>query len=100
MGGGDHLVRRQTGLDRAETPVDQECLVGPEAMKRKLVFFGPAHDGANADLVGRAHDANGDFAPIGDEETFDGHGKFPVRAACPAQHAAILCASHHHAGRG
>jgi hypothetical protein len=50
--------------------------------------------------LARAHDAIGDLAPIGDEETFDGHGKFPVRTACLARHAANLCASHHHAGRG
>ena len=55
---------------------DPVGLVGLEAVQAQLVFFGEDGHGFLAHLIGSPHDADGDLAPIGDEDLLEvGHGR-------------------------
>ena len=78
LGDPQDLVDRQIGFDRPHLlrqmrPLaDQVGLVGLEAVQRQLVLLGIDRDGLQAELVGGAEDADGDFGAIGDEKLLDG----------------------------
>ena len=75
LGDADNLGDGQIGADGRQAFADQIGLIGLEAVQRKLVFFGIDRDGFLAHLIGRPHDANGNFAAIGDEDFLEfGHG--------------------------
>ena len=74
----EDVVDLEVGLDRALALADQIGLVGLEAVQREAVLLGVDRDGADAELVGGAQHADGDFAAVGDEEAADPlrHGRF------------------------
>ena len=61
---GDVEVR----ADRLARLADVVRLVGLEAVQGEAVFVRVDRDGADAELVGRAEDADGDLAAVGDEQ--------------------------------
>ena len=78
--------------DRLARLADQVGLVRLEAVQGVAVFVRVDRDRANAQFVGRAEDANGDFAAIGDEQLGDlGHGG--PRAAFVLWESQLKCAS-------
>ena len=58
-------------LDRTLALADEIALVGLGPMQREAVLARMNRHGANAELGGRAHHADGDFAAIRDEHTLD-----------------------------
>ena len=60
----------QIRADRPLAFADQIGLVRLEAMHREPVFLGVNGHRAQAQFRGRAEDADGDFAAIGDEQFF------------------------------
>ena len=56
-----------------------------EAVQRMFVLFGPDRDGLDAELVGGAEHADGDFGAVGDEDLGDGQGglRMPERRKIP-----------------
>ena len=58
---------------------DLIALVGLEAVQRIFVLLGPDGDRLQAELVGGAEDADGDFGTVGDEDLGDGHEHAPDR---------------------
>ena len=48
-------------------------LVSLEAVKGELVLLGEDRDRTDAEFVGRAEDADGDFGPVGDKNLGDRH---------------------------
>src|SRR5206468_1597808 len=61
----------EVSADRLAGLADQIRLVGLEAVQREAVFMGVDRDRADAQLMSRAEDANGDFAAIGDQQLAD-----------------------------
>ena len=59
----------QVRLQRLARLADQVGLVGLEAVEGVAVFVRVDRDRANAQFVGAAKDADGDFAAIGDEQS-------------------------------
>ena len=75
LGEGDDAIDIEIGANRFAGFAEQVGFVGFEAMKGEAIFVGVDRDGANAEFMRGAEDANGDFAAVGDEEFFDGwHG--------------------------
>ena len=80
-GDADHLLDRQIAFDRPHVPVEMRpapdlvAFVGLEPVQRILVLLGPDRHGFEAEFVGRAKDADGDFGPVGDEDLRDGQGR-------------------------
>ena len=64
----DDAVDVQVGLDRALALADQVGFVRLEAVQAEAVFLGIDGDGAQAELGGGAHDADGDFAAVEGEQ--------------------------------
>ena len=54
---------------------DLVAFVRLEAVQRIFVLLGPDRDGLEAELVGGAKDADGDFGAVGDEDLGDGQGR-------------------------
>ena len=78
----DHSVNREIRRDGAHALADPVSLIRFEAVQAELVFPGKDGDGAFAHLIGRAHHADGDLAPVRDQDfTKFGHGSslFPPR---------------------
>ena len=71
LGHADDLWDREIGLDRPQPLADAVGLIGLEAVQPELVLFGEDRDGLLSHLVGRAHDADGDLAAIGDEDLLE-----------------------------
>ncbi len=67
--GGDVEV----GADRFTGPADEVRLVGLEAVQGEAVLVGVDGDGANAEFVGGAKDADGDLAAVGGEQLVHGY---------------------------
>ena len=67
-GQGDDAVDVEVGADRLARLADAVGLVGLEAVQGEAVLVGVDGDGADAQLVGRAEDADGDLAAVGDQE--------------------------------
>ena len=57
--------------DRLARLADQVGLVGLEAVQGVAVFVRVDRDRADAQFVGAAEDADGDFAAVGDEQSAD-----------------------------
>jgi hypothetical protein len=64
----DDLGDREIGRDRPQPGADPVGLVGLEPVQAQLVLLGEDGDRALAQLVRRAHHANGDLAAIGDQD--------------------------------
>ncbi len=62
------LVDAEIGGDRPHAFADAIGFVRLEAVQAELVLFGENGDGTFAHLVGGAHDANGDLAPVGNQD--------------------------------
>ena len=79
LGHADDFLDRQIGLNRPHALADAICLVRLEAVQPELVLFGEDSDGFLAHFIGSPHDADGDFAPVGDENFLEvGHACPPV----------------------
>ena len=73
-GQGDDAGDVEVGADRFAGLADAVGLVGLEAVQGEAVLVGVEGDGANAQLVGRAEDADGDLAAVGDQQLLDRRG--------------------------
>ena len=67
----DDRLDVEIGADRLLRLADQIGFIGLEAVKRVSVLVRIDRHRANAQLMGRAKDANRDLATIGDEELLD-----------------------------
>ena len=78
-GNAQHFLDRKIGAHRAMALADQVGFIGLEPVQRQFVFVGIDGNRADAQFVGRAHDADGDLAAVGDQQAFDGtgHGRLP-----------------------
>src|SRR6056297_2783093 len=77
-GHADDLLDREIGGDWPHPFTDAIGLVGLEPVQAQLVLVGKDRDGALAQLIGGAHDADGDLAPVGDQDFREvGHGLYP-----------------------
>jgi hypothetical protein len=83
LGDADDLGDGEIGRDRAQPLADLVGLVGLEPVEAQLVLLGVDRDRPLAQLVGRAHDADRDFAAVGDEDLLElGHeGGLPFAIA-------------------
>ena len=70
----------EIGLHRSFALADQVGFVGFEAVQREAVFLGIDGDGAQAQFIGGAENADGDFAAIECEEFF--HGGVRGKTTC------------------
>ena len=77
LGDGDDAVDIQIGLHRPQARTDPIAFIGLEPVQGQLVLLGIDRNRAQAELCGGAHDADSDFAAIGDEEFFGGQGASP-----------------------
>ncbi len=68
----------EVGTDGLAGSADAVGLVGLETVQGEAVLMGVEGDGANPQLVGRAEDADGDLAAVGDQQLPDrgGGGRF------------------------
>ena len=73
-GEGDDGVDVEVGADRLAGPADAVGLVGLEAVQGEAVLVRVDGDGADAQLVAGAEDADCDLAAVGGEELADGWG--------------------------
>ena len=64
MSEGDNAFHVEIGLHWALAFAHEVGFVGLEAVQGQAVFLGVNGDGAQAEFVGRAQDANGDLAAI------------------------------------
>jgi hypothetical protein len=67
LGHADDLGDGEIGRDRAQPLADPVGLVRLEPVQAQLVFLGIDGHRLLAQLVRRAHHANGDFAPVRDK---------------------------------
>ena len=67
----DDGVDIQIGVEGALALADQVALVGLEAVQGEAVFLRIDGDRSHAQFGGGAKHANGDFAPVGDQQVFD-----------------------------
>jgi hypothetical protein len=75
LGDAHDLRDAEIGRHRAQPLADLVGLVGLEPVERQLVLLGIDRNRPLAQLVGRPHDADRDFAAIGDEDLLEfGHG--------------------------
>ena len=88
----DHIVDVEVGGDRPLALADLVGLVGLEAMEGELVLLGEDGDGADAQLVRRAEDANGDLGTVGNQDLLDRHARFSPGNAGNRPYLAGLCA--------
>ena len=79
---------------------DAHRLVGEGDVRRVLVGVGIDRDGAIAHRLGRAHDAPGDLAAVGDQDLAEGHhsvahfgGRFSAKARRPSAASGLRRAS-------
>ena len=75
FGDADDFINAQISRHGAEPLADAIGLVGLETVQAEFVFFGVDSDRLFAHFIGRAHDANGDLATVGDQDFLElGHG--------------------------
>ena len=74
LGQRHDAVDVEIGPQRFAGDADAIGLVGLEAVQGEAILVRVDGHGANAQFVGRAKDANGDLAAIGDEKFADGRG--------------------------
>ena len=78
LGHANDFRDRQVGRDRAQPFADTVSFVRFEPVQAQFVLFGVNSDGLFAHLVGRAHDADGDFTPVRDQDFLEvGHLHVP-----------------------
>ena len=70
-GDADDVVDVQIGLDGFPAFADQIAFIRLRAVQGKTVLVRVDAHGADAEFAGGAHDANGDFRAVGDQETAD-----------------------------
>jgi len=70
---GFDVVDVEIGLDRLPAGADQVGFVGLESVQREAVLVGIDGHRADAHFGGGAHDADGDFGAVGDEDLIE-HG--------------------------
>ncbi len=61
----------QVGFDRALAHADLIGFIGFEAVQPEAIFLGVDADRAQAEFIGRAKYANGDFAAVGSQQFLD-----------------------------
>ena len=71
LGQGDDPVNVQVSLDWFARPADLISLVGLEPVQHVAIFVRVDGHGADAQLVGTAEHADGDFAAVGSQQSFD-----------------------------
>ena len=79
LGQRDDAFDVEVGFDRAFALADQVGLVGLEAVQGEAVFLRVDGDGAQAEFVGGAQDADGDFAAVQCEEFLHSEGARELR---------------------
>ena len=79
LGEGDDAGDVEVGPDRLAGLADAVGLVGLEAVQGEAVLVRVDGDGADAEFVGRAEDADGDLAAVGDEQLLEWAGGTAVR---------------------
>ena len=65
VGNTHNIFNIQIGFHRALAPAYQIRFIGFVAMQGQRVFFGKNRNGANAQLIAGAEDANRNLAPVG-----------------------------------
>ena len=73
-GQGDDAGNVEVGADGFAGLADAVGLVGFEAVQGEAILVGVQRDGANAQLMRGAEDADGDLAAVGDEQLLDRRG--------------------------
>ena len=94
LGNPDHLGDRQIRLNRSQTLANLVSLIRLEPMEAELVLLRVDSDCSFPQLIGRAHDADRNLAPIGDKdflEVFHGIGSLAVRASAKHVQCIIRC---------
>ncbi len=71
FGDADDFLNGEISLDGAHAAADQIRLVRLEPVQGEFVMLRVDGDGLNAKLGRRAHDADGDFRPVGDQKAFE-----------------------------
>ena len=80
LGDADDFLDREIAFDRSEVAgemraaADLVALVRLEAVQRQLVLLRPDRHGFDAELVGGAKHADGNFGTVGDKDFRDGQG--------------------------
>ena len=74
LASGDDAVDVEIRPERLAGRADAIRLIRLEAVQGEAVFMRVDGDGADAQLMGRAKDANGDLAAVGDEKLANGSG--------------------------
>ena len=72
LGQGNDVVDVEVGPQRLAGVADLVGFVGLEAVQGEAVLVRVNRDGADAQLVGRAEDADGDLAAVGGHQFLDG----------------------------
>ena len=70
-GDAQDVLDVEVGIHGRLAASDEIGLVGLGTVQRKPVFLRINRDGADSQLAGGAHDANGDFAAIGNQQAAD-----------------------------
>ena len=68
FGHADNLGDAEIGPHRRQAFADAIGLIRLEAVQGKLVFLGIDGDGFFAHFIGGTHDADGNLAPVGDQD--------------------------------
>ena len=70
-GDAQDVLDVEVGVHRRLAAPDEIGLIGLGTVQRKPVFLRIDRDGADAQFAGGAHDANGDFTAIGNQQAAD-----------------------------
>jgi len=70
-GDADGFTHIQIGFDRSLAGADQIAFIGLEAVQRKAVLARIDVHRADPQFIGRAHNADSDFASVGDQQFMD-----------------------------
>ncbi|MPL71091.1 hypothetical protein SDC9_16859 [bioreactor metagenome] len=73
----DDLGDREIGAHGAQPGADAVGLVRLETVQGELVFLGIDGDGLLAEFIGSPHHADGNLAPVGDQNLAEHHGPSP-----------------------
>ena len=75
LGDPQDLGNAEIGFDRPQSGTDPIGLVGLEAVQRQPILLGKDGNRLQAELIGGAENADGDFGSVGDKHLGDRHGK-------------------------
>ena len=74
LGHANNFRDRQISRNRPQTFAHLISLVCLKAVQRQLIFLGIDRHGAFSQLIGRAHDADGNLTAVGDQDFLEfGH---------------------------